>query len=387
MTPNRLRRLRHDERGMSLVFVGLGLMAFLAATTLAVDVGMLMTARTQAQSSADAGALAGATALAFNDFDDRSAGGPAVESAVNASLANQVIGAPVAVTPADVTFLDDPSGVSDRVRVQVYRTADRRNAVPTLMAQLFGINQADITAIAVAEASPANAETCVKPFMIPDKWRESQTPPWDPTDTFDMFDKKGNLLPNADVYNPIGSADYTGYTARDTGLELVLRAGTGDNIEPTMYYSWSMPSAIGGDYYRDNISGCNQTIIPLAGDYYMTQEPGDMTGPTDQGIDDLIARDPDAYWDTSCNCVKGSAFGGVSPRVTPIPLYDPVYYAEGKKNGRNASFKLANIMGFFIERRVGNQVYGRVMPIGGIIDRNAGPAPAGAFPVAIRLVQ
>ena len=57
---------------MSLVFVGLGLMAFLSASMLAIDVGMLMTARNQAQNSADAGALAGATALLFDNYDDRS---------------------------------------------------------------------------------------------------------------------------------------------------------------------------------------------------------------------------------------------------------------------------------------------------------------------------
>ena len=51
----RLRHLRRNERGMSLIFVGGGLIAFLSATTLAIDVGMLMTARSQAQNSADAG--------------------------------------------------------------------------------------------------------------------------------------------------------------------------------------------------------------------------------------------------------------------------------------------------------------------------------------------
>ncbi len=75
------RRLRHNEQGMSLVFVGLGFMAFLAATTLAIDVGMFMTARSQAQNSADAGALAGATALVKDNYDDRTADGPAVQNA------------------------------------------------------------------------------------------------------------------------------------------------------------------------------------------------------------------------------------------------------------------------------------------------------------------
>ena len=54
----RLQRLKKDEAGMSYVFVGLGLMALMSATMLAFDVGMLMTARSQAQNSADAAALA-----------------------------------------------------------------------------------------------------------------------------------------------------------------------------------------------------------------------------------------------------------------------------------------------------------------------------------------
>ena len=100
-TPHRLYR---DERGMSLVFVGVGFMAFLAATTLAIDVGMFATARSQAQNSADAGALAGAIALYFDDYDDRSTGGPAKQNAMVAARENQVIGAQVSVTPPDVTF-------------------------------------------------------------------------------------------------------------------------------------------------------------------------------------------------------------------------------------------------------------------------------------------
>ena len=72
-----LTRLHRDERGMSLVFVGVGFMAFLAATTLAIDVGMFATARSQAQNSADAGALSGAVALYFDDYTtERRAGLP-----------------------------------------------------------------------------------------------------------------------------------------------------------------------------------------------------------------------------------------------------------------------------------------------------------------------
>src|SRR5688500_14293062 len=107
---NRLRRLGEDEQGMTYVFIGLGFMAFLSASMLAIDVGMLMTARNQAQNSADAGALAGATALLFDNYDDRTASGPAVTSAINAATGNKVMSGVVSVNPADVTFPLDPAG-------------------------------------------------------------------------------------------------------------------------------------------------------------------------------------------------------------------------------------------------------------------------------------
>jgi Flp pilus assembly protein TadG len=390
---NRIQRLRRDERGMTLAFVALGFMAFLTATTLSIDVGMFMSARSQAQNAADSGALSGAIALAFNDFDDRSESGPAVSAAISAAQSNVMIGAAPSVLPTDVTFPNDPLGQPTRVRVSVYRSNVRMNPIPTIFGMLFGVPSVDISASATAEAGHANAMTCVKPFMIPDRWDEA-TGSFDPsTSRFEMYDNQGNLLPlsERDVYIPANQQGYTGYTAADKGTELILRAGTGNNVEPTAYQSWSMPGnngQIGSDFYRGNIAGCNTTMIPLdlSNPLFLLQEPGAVEGPTRDGIDDLIALDPNAHWDTSCDCVRGSN-STISPRITPLPLYDPKKYLEGKANGRNADFWLANIMGFFIDRRDGNQVYGFITPISGVINPNVGPAPEGSFPVAIRLVE
>jgi Flp pilus assembly protein TadG len=381
---NRFTHLRDDERGMSYLWVGLGFMAFFSATTLAIDVGMFMTARSQAQNSADAGALAGATALVYDDFDDRSATGPAVTSAINTAKGNDVMRSDVSVTPADVTFPVSPSGASDRVRVRVFRTGDRSNPVATLIGPIFGVPTVDIGATATAEAALANAQSCVKPFTIPDRWQENTHPNWDPDDEFQKYDNHGNLLLNRDVYNPPGSGTYYGYdSTRDKGLQLMLRAGTGEQINPSFYFSWAMPGGSGGDFYRENIAGCNTTLMH-PGDL-ITAEPGNMVGPTVQGIDDLIAKDPSAYWSDGYNKVMSTM--SPSPRVIAIPLYDPDYYAEGKANGRNADLRVANWMGFFVTGRSGNNVYGRITPILGIYDENAGPAPSGIFPKVIRLVE
>ncbi len=382
----RLTRLRRDESGMTYVFVALSFMAFLSASMLAIDLGMLMTARSQAQNSADAGALAGATAFVYDSYTDRTDGGPAKTSAMNAALANQVISGSVSVNPSDVVFQNDPTGEPNRVKVSVYRKAQRGNAVSTLIARYFGMATADIGATATAEAAPANAMQCVKPFTIPDKWVERQTPPWDPTDTYDAYDNKGKPLANPDIYIPVGQSGYSGYDpSRDRGVQLTIRAGTGNNITPSFYFSIGLGGVTGGAEYRWNIANCNTTVYH-PGDLLLS-EPGNMVGPTTQGAQDLIDRDPGAYWDTATNTVKGSPYGQHSPRVFPLPIYDPVYYDSGKRNGRNADLKVANWIGFFLDDVRGNDLFGRITPIRGMYDNNAGPAPVGVFPKAIRLIR
>jgi hypothetical protein len=378
----RFRHLRNDERGMSLVFVGIGFMAFLSATTLAIDVGMFMTARSQAQSAADAGALAGAVAFVRNSYTDRSSSGPAVQSAMSTATINDVIHDAPKVTPADVTFPLSPSGQDNRVQVVVHRPA-----LPTLFGQFFGVPTVNIEATAVAEAAPANVMTCVKPFMIPDKWIEKQTPDWDPNDEYNKYEKNWNPMPNPDIYIRNGETR-TGYSyTDDLGRELVLRAGSGDNISPSFYFSWKMPDDTGGDFYRENIAKCNQSKIVRG--KKIIQEPGNKEGPTIQGVEELIAKDPDAYWDTSCNCVKGSKYTGQSPRLFPIPLYDPEYSADEQKknNGRFADFVIANFLGFFVTKVQGNAIYGRVANITGMVDENFDMAPDDSLTWAIRLVQ
>ena len=381
----RLRRLRRDESGMSYVFIGMGMMAFLSASMLAIDVGMLMTARGQAQNSADAGALAGATALVFDDYEDRSASGPAVQNALAAARANDVMRNVVSVEPSDVTFSNDASGEPNRVQVDVFRNASRGNPVSTLIARFFGIDSADVNATATAEASPANAMTCVKPFTIPDRWIERQTPPWDPDDTFDLYDSRGRPLADPDVYVPADQSGYTGYDAvRDRGLTVVLKASNATNISPSFYFPWAIPDDTGASDYEWNIANCNQTLMPFGA--IMTPEPGNMVGPTTQGLDQLIARDATAYWDESAN--RPVSTMRPSPRVIVIPLFDPVFYETGKQTGRNADLMAVNYLGFFIEEMRGNEVIGRVTPVTGLRRGNGfGPAPAGAFPVAIRLVR
>jgi Flp pilus assembly protein TadG len=393
----RLRQLRRNERGSTLVMIGFGLMAMFAATMLAIDVGMLMTARTQAQIAADAGALAGATALVYNNFTDHSSSGPAVVGAINTARTNLVVGRQVSVSPADVTFpFNTVTGQSDQVQVTVYRTAARANPVATMIASVFGIETVDVSATATAVAAPADSATCVLPFTIPDKWIEkgcgTTSCAWSVTETFDMYEIQGQnqnagpALLNPDIYIPPGNRDATGYNpTTDRGLQLVLKNNNQNKVAPSMYNAWAIPGGTGADYYRENIAGCNSTLVAI-GDL-LTPETGNMTGPTQQGTSDLMASDPNAHWDEGCNCVRGSAYP-VSPRIRAVPLYHPVRYTEGQHSGRShPELEVVNYLGFFVEDVTGGgDVIGRVHPISGRVRNPTNPA-IGAFAQAIMLVK
>ena len=123
--------------------------------------------------------------------------------------------------PGDVTFPTSPSGLNNRVRVHVYRTASARgNRGADADGPLLRRRHGQHDAVATAEASPANAMTCVKPFTIPDKWIEKQDPGgYDSLNsTFDMYDNHGNPLANPDVY-------IDGRPARLHGLRRRARQG------------------------------------------------------------------------------------------------------------------------------------------------------------------
>jgi Flp pilus assembly protein TadG len=101
-------------------------------------------------------------------------------------------------------------------------------------------------------------------------------------------------------------------------------------------------SGKGGAAYRRNICSCNASVIDLESEYLI--EPGNMVGPTFQGVEALIAQDPDAYWDEGDNRIV-SDFGESSPRLITVALFDP---SEIQKGGRQL-IRFNNFARFFIE--------------------------------------
>jgi hypothetical protein len=368
-----------SERGAVLVHVAFAFIALLAFTTFVVDYGVFWLARRQAQNSADAGAMGAALYMAWDGTDQPGAQNMAVDIAQR----NIVFGQVPDITTADVTFPACPPGAPGPpdtcVRVDVFRNQrPGGNPLPIFFGGLVGLTNQAIQATATAQILyPASSE-CVKPFAIPDKWVETDGVDsdgdgdfWDPTDTFDRYDNKGNLLPGVvdsylpPTYDADGNVVTTGsgFTLEnDYGLQLTLKSQNQQNIAPGWYYPVVIdPGCVGGNCYRDAIADC--VTIPVNPPQQLTNEPGNMVGPTRQGVDDLIALDQGAYWDPGIGpdvdgdgSPDGGVAGGcmaagtcaVSPRIAAIPVFDVEDYYLGKVSGRT-DVKIVRILGFFFE--------------------------------------
>lgn len=414
--PTTSRRIRGED-GTVVIMVAISILGLLAFSAFSVDHGVMMTARAQAQTAADAGAMAGALYLAWDDGTDLAG---ARDAAVAAAQANGVFGATPDVTAADVTFPTCPPGapgpVDQCVRVDVFRNERANgNPLPVFFSSLAGRAQQGVRATATAQvlygSAPGDGD-CIKPFAIPDRWvegveDEAGTPPldddglnppnfphdedyndvWDTDDSMDIYvtqngPNRGNPLPlPADSYDPavdgyrITPDPQEMVPANSNGLRLVLKAGNGTQISPSWYYPYVIADGCGtgASCYRDRITGC-ANAVQYPGDI-LQNEPGNMQGPTQQGANDLIAQDPTAAWATPAGYPRGIVQGGLgmeSPRLAVVPAFDGDVFLQGHQNGRivvppgpanDPELVISRYVGIFIDSVVGNDVIGHISPI------------------------
>ena len=181
--------------------------------------------------------------------------------------------------------------------------------------------------------------------------------------------------------------------AVDFGTDVTLKVGAGANTG-----GWFQATDIGGNGasgYRSAIEGCVNTEYGV-GDV-LPPKNGNMSGPTMQGVDSVVAEDPNAYWcgpATSCTppasctnsagCIEDSicpAAGlatcpnGLSPRVVAVPTILPSVYNS------NGNLQIDNIFGFFLIGDAGNGVNSTVTGIlvdeAGTVDGGKGSVAAG----------
>lgn len=356
-----IRKLE-DTSGAAIALVALCMVALLSAVALAVDVGMMVTARTEAQRVADSSAMAGAGILLSNPADSATA----VSTAIAFAAQNEIREDPAVVLPEDVVVDLDSSTVA----VTVHRTADRNNPLGTYFARIFGVNTVDIRAYAKAIAAPvgpASGTDCLLPIMLPDRWAESGYPgSMTYSSIDDSFDDDPEDLDDdggLDVYVPPGHPDSTstGFDESVIGEQIVIHkaGGGGGGLEQSWYFPWTPldeedqleDGGPGANEYQARFTECLEgTYEP--GDFVLT-EPGAMVGPTNFGFDDLVAQDPNMEWNETENCPwRTVAEGGkevgcdyTTPRIRPMPMFDP---REAPGEGRK-QVPLSNIGSVFVE--------------------------------------
>jgi Flp pilus assembly protein TadG len=363
-----------NDRGAILIHVALGVLAMAAFLTIVADFGLMWTARRQAQNSADAGAIAGAIGLGYDDPTDYSNSGAAKQNAYVASQTNFVWGqSPYVDITSHITFPltpwpecdPDSDGLSQCVRVEVFRNTQNSNSLPMLFGHLLGLSNQNTRASAIAVVGAANQAECVKPWGVADKWEEADGS-WDPTDTFDPA--------TGDDYRPQGEQGPqdpgTGWkappgTPNDYGQMLQLKVGNPhDSVNPGWFQALDLSPAPdstctnnGAQCYKSAIAGCAGGTWKI-GDM-VPKENGNMVGPTNQGTQDLIDLDPLAGWDpinkqiiNSCanpaNYTCTTPGWNMSPRVVAVPIFDlELYMATGGPG--NGTVKIVNILGFFVD--------------------------------------
>jgi hypothetical protein len=412
-----------SERGTVLIQVAVALLSLLALSSFVFDYGVMWVSRGQAQNAADAGALSGAISLAFDSATDRDA---ARAKAIAVARQNRVWTGVPDITDADVTFPPCPPGapgVPDTcVKVDTFRNRRQNGSpLPVFFSRLVGITDQGVRATATAQIVTGDTTDCLKPWAVIDRWDEYDTatngaeaeypapdPDFLPTSTFDRYSTgQGNSPPQEnDLYvRPVpGNPGSPGTGFRlpdDEGRRFAIKMDS--NTNSTVSAGWfrairlpRLDGQNGGNVYRDNITSCGglpssyaspETVCPtnIGNDdmaYWAERgcyatEPGNMVGPSRQGIEALVARDPGASW--AGTEIVGSAFSPAtsSPRVVPIGVIDIDDFLSQDPSGANGVLRMVNIYGFFIEgmgdvdqntgamtlRANGQAVIGRIMTI------------------------
>jgi hypothetical protein len=313
--------IRSDREGQTLAIVAVSMVALLAMMSLGIDLGMAYTARAEAQRVADSAALAGASV--FLDIPEPVDPKAAAEARAREYASRNVVrNRPVHPTE-DVTVWVLLNEEKVRVRIE-------RRGLPTWFARFIGQDNLTVSAIAAAQAIAQGTTDCLKPWAVVDAFlRKVTNEPPDPDEPYNEADHH---------YEPAtarcgGGTGYGAETLRgdcDFGLEFIIKSNNpNDPAVPTpgLFMPIRLPADKnqgeclqgGGGPYQRNICACNNTAISI-GDLVPT-EPGNMSGPTLKGVEDLVNQDPDAYWDPEEGMV--SELGKGSPRLAKMLLIRP----------------------------------------------------------------
>lgn len=386
----RITKWVRNQRGAAIILVAGSMIAVVSAVAIAIDVGMLLVARSEAQRAADSGALAGAGWLII-DPDDETGARARAESFAEQNLVRGFT--PDVIPDEDIDVILD----SAKVRVRVRMIDARSLAMPTYFARVFGINRVDVTAIAAAWAGPAgeltpNETYCPLPLALPDPWTDFNGDGI--PDPGEVYDPQGTGITDYDIGDLIalkvsGSEETGGPPICRTESGLVTRDlcrelpdsdnwrcwyreaenadGGSEVLGPRIYpgEGCDFGLEIGDTVWTASASGNKQSLVHTVSEDFggTCTETTTCTDPLDPAtcttttscpngsFGDLIRADPDLYWDDIDDCVKRAGslecYEGQSPRIRQVPLVAP-FGTEGTGAGVNTT--IVDFTGVFIDK-------------------------------------
>lgn len=336
-------KIRNRERGVVIIWLAFFMLTMLGFVALGIDVAKVLATRTELQNAADAAALAGASAIdpkVGTIVQDVALGRAQTTSLENKAFVNEPL--PVQLLATDVSF-----PTPNQCKVTVRREAGAGGEVIMHVAQVLGIKSMSVTATATAEADLASS-VCTK-------------------------------------LAPMGAIPVTGdpsFFQPGCGISYTLKMGAGGGIQGN-YQAVDFPSCGDGHCAGYATTGANTYRCLLGSGYgccvgvgdVLNTEPGNMIGPTQQGLQ--------ALWDSDTDHRSGicyEQYTGNGNRVVNVPIITaPV-------NGRNTVTVLAFAAFFLLQRPTG----GSQQPITGEFVKLVAPGSPGGTKgttYALRLVK
>jgi Flp pilus assembly protein TadG len=355
-----------SSRGVALVMFAFATMILMGTAGLAVDLAYLYTARAEAQRAADAAALAAANDFANSGYTSGLLTEAEVETLAAADAAavgnrNLILGQSPDMSAS--TFTDscplttgadgcfDLSTSNDpRVTVIAQRTAAHGNALPLFFLKMFGIQTADVSAEATAEAY--NPSTSSGPTINLQDMKPWLTPNCDQNHIVPSGDTRGNPnCPDTGGYDsyilyPPGSTDagqivFPGQEPDGiVGEAFILKPGSPSLAPaPSQFYplylsqtnsavcpsgastSTSSDGSGSASLYEQNIE-CWTPETYTCGQQSVSIASGNMVGPTSSGVDVLIHQNS-----------SGTGQDTINLSVVPFEILagaDNPYYSEGQ---------------------------------------------------------
>lgn len=381
-----------SERGTTLVHVAVALVTLMGMLAFAVDRGIVWVSRGQAQNAADAGALAGAVARAWDEASDPPAsGGLAETAALSVAGANTVWGI---AGSANVTWRC-PAGVAGRcARVEVYRNGDFNSAsLPVIFAPILGITQQGVRAMATAVVRYGNTVHCMRPFAIPDKWTDPDNQP--PGDEYNHWAAPGVEFPNPDTYGTPGAAWDADESdgSSDIGVPVTLEPASGYTIQANRFFTVGLPGVSPGGY-GSAIRGCASDPVSIG--QLLPVDMGGMGSNVGDDVAALVNVDPTATFNIATKRIENSCVPGcgpISPRLVPIIVFDVEEFQYKQMHGwtdcHGPCLRIVNILGLFvIPGGSGSGVAGHLMLLPGDLVEGIPSPPAGSnFLVRAQLIR